>query len=435
MAPSLATVAGAAAAALSAAVLVGAQSVGPTKEVHPRLTTWKCTTAGGCKSQNTALVIDSLAHPLYQRDEPSRNCGDWGQAANSTACPDLATCQKNCVMDGVSDYTTRGIFTSGGALTLKQLHPQGRWVVSPRVYLLAEHEQEYEMIKLTGQEFTFDVDVSKLPCGMNGALYLSEMEADGGKKTEPLNEGGAFMGTGYCDAQCFTTPFINGVGNLDGSGSCCNELDIWEANSAAESIAPHTCGKPGLSKCKGAECEFEGICDEWGCSYKPYQFGNTRHYGRGKNFRVDTTRPFTVVTQFPADGSGVLKEIRRIYVQDGVQIPQAPVNMASLPAGLNSLTQEFCDATPGSSRRFNELGGLKGMGEAMARGMVLAMSIWWSDSDNMNWLDSPPCSPDEGAPSNIVKVEPDPSVVFSNIKWGDIGSTFGGRVPKWQRRV
>jgi cellulase len=25
-----------------------------------------------------------------------------------------------------------------------------------------------------------------------------------------LNPGGAYYGTGYCDAQCFVTPFING---------------------------------------------------------------------------------------------------------------------------------------------------------------------------------------------------------------------------------
>ena len=111
-------------------------------------------------------------------------------------------------MEGVSDYEGYGIFTDGGALTLKHLREDGS-VSSPRVYLLNEDEDKYEMIKLTGNEFTFDVDVSKLPCGMNGALYLSEMEETGARSE--LNTGGASYGTGYCDAQCFTTPFINGV--------------------------------------------------------------------------------------------------------------------------------------------------------------------------------------------------------------------------------
>lgn len=81
-------------------------------------------------------------------------------------------------------------------------------VVSPRVYLLDATKENYEMTKLTGGEFAFEVDTTKLPCGMNSALYLSEMAADGGKSE--LNPGGATWGTGYCDAQCYVTPFISG---------------------------------------------------------------------------------------------------------------------------------------------------------------------------------------------------------------------------------
>lgn len=71
------------------------------------------------------------------------------------------------------------------------------------------------------------------------------------------------------------------------------------------------------------------------------------------------------------------------------------------------MTQELCDAVPDQAGRFNELGGLKGMGEVMARGMVLVLSIWWDEGGNMNWLNSPPCSGTEGAPYSIlVKVQP-----------------------------
>jgi len=31
---------------------------------------------------------------------------------------------------------------------------------------------KYQMFTLLGNEFTFDVDVSKLGCGLNGALYF-----------------------------------------------------------------------------------------------------------------------------------------------------------------------------------------------------------------------------------------------------------------------
>ncbi|KAK3299789.1 concanavalin A-like lectin/glucanase domain-containing protein [Chaetomium fimeti] len=156
--------------------------------------------------------------------------------------------------DGITNDEDYDVFTDGSVLIMKQLHPDGS-LAGPRPYLLSE--SKYEMLKLTGQELTFDVDVSKSPCGMNGALYLSEMAQDGGKSE--LNTGGARYGTGYCDAQCFVPPFINGEPNFQGKGSCCNELDVWEANRPATCIVPHTCGPPGLYKCESEECEFEGV--------------------------------------------------------------------------------------------------------------------------------------------------------------------------------
>jgi cellulase len=111
-------------------------------------------------------------------------------------------------MEGIQDYSTMGVYTNGGEVRLDMYNPSGG-VASPRVYILAEDEENYEMLQLTGNELAFDVDMSRLPCGMNGALYLSEMEADGGRSE--LNPGGATYGTGYCDAQCYVTPWINGV--------------------------------------------------------------------------------------------------------------------------------------------------------------------------------------------------------------------------------
>ena len=188
--------------------LAAAQSVGEGNEVHPKLTTWKCTVAGGCVSQDTAIVLDALSHPVHQKDEPSLGCGDWGNKPNETVCPDVETCQQNCIMEPVEDYSSYGVYADGAELRLRHLRDDGS-LASPRVYLLNEAEDKYEMLKLTGQEFSFDVDVTKLPCGMNGALYLSEMEEQGG--LSELNTGGAVYGTGYCDAQCYTTPFANGV--------------------------------------------------------------------------------------------------------------------------------------------------------------------------------------------------------------------------------
>lgn len=97
---------------------------------------------------------------------------------------------------------------------MDMFNPAGDYM-SPRVYLLAEGEEKYEMLQLNGNEFSFDVDMSQLPCGMNSALYLSEMDAAGGRSD--LNPAGAAFGTGYCDAQCGVKPFINGEVSISGT--------------------------------------------------------------------------------------------------------------------------------------------------------------------------------------------------------------------------
>ena len=48
----------------------------------------------------------------------------------------------------------------------------------------------YKMFKMKNREFTFTVDVSKLPCGLNGALYFVEMDSDGGMAKYPGNKVG-----------------------------------------------------------------------------------------------------------------------------------------------------------------------------------------------------------------------------------------------------
>lgn len=65
------------------------------------------------------------------------------------------------------------------------------------------------MFKLMNQEISFDVDISKVPCVINGALYLSEMSPTG--SASALNNADAAYGTGYCDAQCPSQNFVNGV--------------------------------------------------------------------------------------------------------------------------------------------------------------------------------------------------------------------------------
>ena len=187
------------------AVVYGQQVGTNTAESHPQLSTQQCTTSGGCTTLSTSVVLDSNWRWLHTTTGYT-NCYT-GNTWDATLCPDPVTCAKNCALDG-ADYTgTYGITTSGDALTLGFVTGNN---VGSRVYLL-DDETTYHEFKLLNQEFTFDVDVSKLPCGLNGALYLTQMDADGGMAKYPTNKAGAKYGTGYCDAQCpQDIKFING---------------------------------------------------------------------------------------------------------------------------------------------------------------------------------------------------------------------------------
>jgi len=317
---------------------------------------------------------------------------------------------------------------------------------------------------LLNREFTFTVDVSQLPCGLNGALYFVEMDQDGGKSKYPTNHAGARLGTGYCDAQCpHDIKYIDGESNSIGwkpspsdknsgkglYGTCCAEMDIWEANKESTQITPHSCSVEGQTRCSGTDCgdndtgeRYKGVCDKDGCDYNPFRLGETNFYGPGSQYTVDTTKKMTVVTQFlTSDGSdqGTLSEIKRFYMQDGRVIPNPTVTIGGKT--YNSITEETCDSqktTWNETNSFKSKGGMKNMGEALKRGMTLVMSIWDDHAVDMLWLDSiypldkrrqpgaarGRCSTDSGKPEDVEKQFPNSKVVFSSVKYGPINSTF-----------
>jgi cellulose 1,4-beta-cellobiosidase len=151
-------------------------------EVHPLLTTAKCIMGGTCTNQATSVVPDANWRWLHITTGTT-NCYT-GNTWNTAECPDLVTCAANCSLDGAAYGSTYSISTSGNALTLD--FDTGSNVGS-RVYLM-DGRNHYEEFMLMNQEFTFDVDVSNLPCGLNGALYFSQMPADGGMAANPGNK-------------------------------------------------------------------------------------------------------------------------------------------------------------------------------------------------------------------------------------------------------
>jgi cellulose 1,4-beta-cellobiosidase len=228
------------------------------------------------------------------------------------------------------------------------------------------------------------------------------------------------------------------------------ELDIWEANSAATMLASHPCKANGVYICREPECgwekRYEAACDKDGCIFNPRRNGARKFYGRGSDFELDTTKPFTVVTQFISSdntANGELTEIRRFYRQNGTIIYQPHVTVQGITHD-NTISEEYCETQlslfKGSlyPNRFKAMGGMKSTGEALKRGLVLVMSIWTQEGKNMAWLDSTwpldsnpdfpgnvrgPCPPEGGRPEEIKANHLDTAVVFSNIRVGDIGST------------
>lgn len=103
-------------------------------------------------------------------------------------------------MEGAEYASTYGVTSSGDSLTLKYV-TKGSYStnIGSRTYLMKD-TNNYEMFKLVGNEFTFDVDLSTLDCGLNGALYFVSMPQKG------QGTPGAKYGTGissFLNACCF----------------------------------------------------------------------------------------------------------------------------------------------------------------------------------------------------------------------------------------
>ncbi|KIY52887.1 cellobiohydrolaseI [Fistulina hepatica ATCC 64428] len=444
------------------AVVSGQQVGTETTETHPTLSIQECDSSGSCTTLSRSVTLDANWRWVHEVNGTT-NCYT-GNEWDTEICTDPDTCAKDCALDGADYESTYGITTSDDALTLKFVTDGSSTPnVGSRVYLL-EDDDTYQKFDLRNQEFTFTVNVSSLPCGLNGALYFVEMDADGGKSEYANNAAGAAYGTGYCDSQCpHDIKFIDGEANIlnwtastnnanTGTGyygTCCNEMDVWESNSVSAAVTPHVCNVTGQYRCSGEACgdidlgeRYDGVCDKDGCDFNSYRMGDKTFYGSGMT--VDTSSVFTVVTQYITSDNttnGTLSEIRRLYIQDDVVIANS-VSAISGMANYSSITDDYCVAQKtafNNTDSFEERGGLSVMGDAFANGMVLVMSLWDDYSVDMLWLDSDypttadpstpgvargTCSTSSGVPATVESEYPDVSVTYSNIKYGPIGSTY-----------
>jgi cellulose 1,4-beta-cellobiosidase len=344
--------------------------------------------------------------------------------------------------------------------------------IGSRLYMLnAGSEDKYKMFRLKNREFTFTVDDDQIGCGLNGALYFVTMEQDGGAKRH--GSAGAKYGTGYCDAQCpHDLKWINNEANVEDwvpsetdenagtgkYGTCCTEIDLWEANKISTAFTMHSCATKDDTqyRCHGTKCgdngedRFSGVCDKNGCDIQSYRMNERDFYGPGSKFKVDSAKPVTVTTQFITDtgtDDGKITEVKQFYTQNGktIEHPHYTVNGNK----HNSISDKFCadwvaDTKDGTN--FLEMGGMGAVDTIFEKGGVLVISLWDDHYANMLWLDSTypvdqhkackagkgfdagtcrgTCDITTGVAADLEKDVPNATITFSNIKYGKIGTTI-----------
>jgi len=197
-------------------------------------------------------------------------------------------------------------------------------------------------LQLLGKMLSFTVDLSKVGCACNLALYLiSSPGRDWLGKPDPGEKRGD-QPPYYCDA--------NKVG-----GQWCPELDIMQANNHVFQATLHKCDAP-------VNGHYQS-CDRGGCEESTRLINGTV-YGPGSKYTIDTTKPFEVRTEF-YEGVGTFTGMRTTLLQGKQRLV---------------LRHGSCKTSYFAK-----------MSDAMAGGMSLRVSYWGDKAQTMGWMDTPPC--------------------------------------------
>jgi len=387
------------------------------------------------QSQSTFVTLDSNWRWIHSRSG-TENCfagTDWV----SKYCPDSATCSSNCVIEGVSSSDWKspyGVSVNGNSVRLNYV-TQGTYGANygSRLYVLASDKSSYQGFDMRNKEIAFTVDASNLPCGLNGAVYFTEMPLSNPYSSDLTSA----FGVNYGDAQCpHDIKYIQGKANVGAKlGTCSNEYDLWEANSQSQSLALHPCAanvNGGAIPCTNdKDCGSGvyrqlGFCDGDGADFNPNRVGNTTFYGKGSSFILDSSKPIRVITQFPTDSTGQISKVRRVYQQNGKTIFGVDVDQK----GVSLRKQSFKEVD-----RFTQLGGFSTMTSSFARKHVLVLSLWDDSAFQMRWLDSVypsgstdafnyrgPCSAHNNDPTYLRTTYPNSYVIYSDVSITSLSS-------------
>ncbi|KAG6916007.1 hypothetical protein DXG01_008859 [Tephrocybe rancida] len=350
--------------ALSFLAIVSAQLVDTLiTKTHHKLPRCKYTKSDGYASQSAGAVTLDANWRWTHSTMDSTNCytgQTWDKTSAQTAPPALPTAASMVRTTPASTVSPSAATPSPSSSSPRAPTPTSAPVSASLIVRTS-----------TSSSSMFNVEVSNLPCGLTGALYFSEMDADGRFAEHSTNKAGA-----------------------------------------------------NLSRCSD---RYGTICDPDGCDSNPHRQDDKTFYGPG--LKVDTTKKFTA--------NGDVTEIRLLYVQNGAAIQNSKTIIPGLGSQV-SVTGAYCDSQKtafGNTKQF------QAKGKAAKNGMALVLSVWDNYAINMLWLDStyptdasastpgsdaaharPPPVP----PTDVKTNTPNSSATYSNIRFGEIGSTYTG---------
>lgn len=194
----------------------------------------------------------------------------------------------------------------------------------------------YDRLHLLGRTLRWTMDLSRVGCGCNAALYLVAMGP-------PTIEGAS-----YCDIQL-------------ADPDRCLEIDLFEGNAKAARATLHTQAGEAV----------DGTCNQWGCASgvgAAPKAAAPHAYGHGSRV-IDTSLPFDVAASFDLGGRMrvVLEQAGRSHVLWDV-LTAGNYPSPSVPEAASRVVRAALAAD--------------------ADGLVLVASLWAADGvDGMSWLD------------------------------------------------
>lgn len=224
-----------------------------------------------------------------------------------------------------------------------------------RVYL-GDNEtispNSFYKMQLLGKRLTFDVNIDKVGCNCNGALYFVTMPGYNAEQKPASGNNSEY----YCDACAH--------GKIH-----CPEIDVMEANKYAMASTAHDC--------QYTAPHYYPSCDSRGCGTNVLDVNIS---GFGPDKYIDTNNQFTLSVSFITGSNGMLSTVKNNLSQ-------------------KSKSLQFDACNPGY---------LQWMGLSLS-GIVMTASLRGLPNGGMSWLDGK--SGCQGG-CNIKES----SVTFSNIR-------------------